>query len=485
MSREHRRRAPRSGAGRPARAPLPGQPRRACGRSRRRRLLKAGTLAALVMTLGGGALAYACYEKLDGNITSADLASALGDDRPARSPRGAVNIALIGSDSRAGTGGAYGKGYTSQQSDTLMVLHLSADHRRATVVSLPRDSWVDIPSCDLGDGKTSRPTKAKINSAFAKGSSHGGVAGGAACAIKTVELNTGLHIDHFMEIDFSGLKSMVDALGGVRMCLPQAIHDKKASVSLPAGCQQLDGEQALGFARARYSLGDGSDIGRIGRQQELLTEIFRSVRDKKLDAPAMYRLADAATTSLTVDSELGGLSGLLGLAQDFRAMPEGGLTFVTVPNQPRSLEVPADKANVVWKPAAAELFAALREDRPVDGAGKPLVGSGTGARDAGGATAAVRAATEVAVLNGSDETGKAAGIAPKVTAAGFGKVTTGNTAAPEPATVIRYGPGGEPAARALADALNLDPSRLRPASAGAPGTGLTLVIGADHSSAGL
>ncbi|MGP3690500.1 LCP family protein [Streptomyces sp. IBSNAI002] len=469
MSRSHRSQRPR-----------------AHGRSRRRRLLRAGAFAALAMTLGGGALAYACYENLDGNIKSADLAAALGDDRPARSPQGAVNIALIGSDSRAGTGGAYGKGYTSQQSDTLMVLHLSADHRRATVVSLPRDSWVDIPSCDLGDGKTSRPTKAKINSAFAVGSSHGGVAGGAACAIKTVELNTGLHIDHFMEIDFSGFKDVVDALGGVRMCLPQPIADKKASVSLPAGCQTLDGEQALGFARARYSLGDGSDIGRIGRQQELLTEIFRTVQDKKFDAPALYRLADAATGSLTVDNGLGGLSGLLGLARDLQAMPEHGLTFVTVPNQPRALTVPTDKANVVWKPAAAELFAALREDRPVGKDAKPLAEPGSGVPDPGGPSASsTRRDTEVSVLNGTGLTGKASEIAAKATADGFGKVTTGNTATREATTVIRYAPGREEAARALAAALGLDPSLLRPADAGAPAPAVTLVIGADHSSAGL
>ncbi|MCY0931635.1 LCP family protein [Streptomyces sp. H27-H1] len=447
-------------------------------------MFKAGIIAVLVVAVGGGSLAYAFYDKLNGNIKTADVTSALGDDRPAQSPPGAVNIALIGSDSRAGTGGAYGKALGSEHSDTLMVLHLSADHKWATAVSLPRDSWVDIPSCDLGGGKTSAPTKAKINSAFAVGGSRGGgAAGGAACTIKTVEQNTGLRIDHFLEIDFSGFSNMVNALGGVQMCLPKAIKDTKASLSLPAGCQKLDGKQALGFARARYALGDGSDIGRIGRQQELLAAMLATVQDKKLDAPAMYRLADAATKSLTVDSKLGGLSGLLGLAKDFQAMPKGGLTFVTVPNYPRELDVPSDKANVVWKTASKDLFTALRDDKPVDKDGRPLSASDDSPEPARSG-ALKRKDIKVTVLNGTDVTGKATGISRKVAADGFRSGATGNAARREPVTVIRYGQGGEQAARTLADALGLDTSRLRQ-EGGAAASSVTLIIGADYASAGL
>ncbi|MEV7417090.1 LCP family protein [Streptomyces sp. NPDC089919] len=483
-------RARHSAAGQPGTAPPRPRSRsrqgaRARNRTgnRRRSLFKAGIIGALVLTVGGGSLAYAFYSKLDGNIATADITSSLGDERPAKSPPGAMNIALIGSDSRDGANGRYGKGLITHNSDTLMVLHLSADHERATVVSLPRDSWVDVPSCDLGGGKTSRPTKAKINSAFAVGSSHGGgVAGGAACTIKTVELNTGLHIDHFMEIDFSGFKHMVNALGGVQMCLPKAVKDKKASLDLSAGCQKLDGEQALGFARARYSLGDGSDIGRIGRQQELLNTIFATVQQKKLDAPAMYRLADAATKSLTVDSKLGGLSALLGLAQDFQGMSKDQLTFLTVPNYPRSLDVPSDKANVVWKSSAKELFAALRDDKPVDEEGRPLTAPGT-ERGSAGATAPERSAITVTVLNASGVTGKAAETAGRLTAAGFHAAPPGNAAGARE-TVIRYGPGGKPAAQAVATALGLGAGVLREQPTGTA-SAITLVLGTDHSSLGL
>ncbi|MFE9560035.1 LCP family protein [Streptomyces sp. NPDC006487] len=450
-------------------------------RNRRRTLARSGIIAALVLAVGGSSLAYALYRKLDGNITTADVASSLGDDRPAQSPPGALNIALIGSDSRDGTNGRYGKGLATHNSDTLMVLHLSADRKRATVVSLPRDSWVDVPSCDLGGGKTSRPTTAKINSAFAVGSSNGGVAGGAACTIKTVELNTGLHIDHFMEIDFSGFKNMVNALGGVQMCLPKAVKDKKASLDLPAGCQKLGGEQALGFARARYSLGDGSDIQRIGRQQQLLTAIFTTVGEKKLNAAAMYRLADAASKSLTVDSKLGGLSTLLGLAKDFQGMPKDRLTFLTVPNYPRSLDVPTDKANVVWKSSAKELFAALRDDKPVDEEGRPQDPSGTA--QGSGTAARARGDITVTVLNASSTTGKAAATAEKLAGAGFRTAAPGNAPA-QRETVIRYGPSGKPAALALATALGLDPGVLRQQGTGASSR-VTLILGTDHSSLGL
>lgn len=455
---------------------------RSRSRNRRRTLIRAGVVTALVVAVGGGSLAYAFYSQLNGNIKTADLTTSLGDDRPAQSPRGALNIALIGSDSRKGTGDAYGKGYTGQQSDTLMVLHLSADHKQATVVSLPRDSWVDVPSCDIGNGKTSRPTKGKINSAFAVGSSNGGVAGGAACAIKTVEHNTGLHIDHFMEIDFSGFKDMVNALGGVRMCLPEAIKDKKAKLSLPAGCQKLNGEKALGFARARYALGDGSDIGRIGRQQELLNAIFATVQAKKLDPRAMYRMAGAATKSLTVDNKLGGLSGLLALGKDFQAMPKDKLTFVTVPNYPRELDVPSDKANVVWKPAAEELFAALRDDKPVDKKGRPLDASGTQSTTDAGKTLK-RQDIKVKVLNSTTVPGKAAAASRKAAAAGFRTAGTGDEHPVLDTTVIRYGPQGKPAALELAAAFGLDANRLRQRG-DAPATSVTLVLGTDLKAAG-
>ncbi|MFK0238343.1 LCP family protein [Streptomyces vinaceus] len=332
-------------------------------------------LLAFTLTAGaGGATAYALYSRIDANITAVDLSPLLGPDRPTRNGKG-TNIALIGSDTRSGSNSSYGTGLTGAQSDSLLVLHLSENRDWATVVSFPRDSWVRIPSCELGGGKTSKPQSGKINKAYALGNSAGGAAGGAACAIKTLEHNTGLYIDHYIDVDFSGFKEVVDAVGGVRMCLPEAVNDIKARVSLPAGCQSMDGESALGYARARYSLGDGSDIGRISRQQQLMRALVGAVQNKKFDAAAMYRLADSATSSLTVDPGLSGIGPLAKLGQSVSSLPTDRLSFITVPNYPREVDVPSDKANVVWKKSASQkLFTALQEDSEPEGSGSDSAG---------------------------------------------------------------------------------------------------------------
>ncbi|GEC10244.1 transcriptional regulator [Streptomyces spinoverrucosus] len=324
-----------------------------------------GLLVVAAVT-GAGSAVWAYY-KLNGNLTTADISGLVGDDRPPAVSTKALNIALIGSDSRKGLDGQYGTGLTSAQSDTLMVLHLSADRKRATVVSVPRDSWVEIPSCDLGDGERSKPHSFKINEAFALGSADGGVAGGAACTIRTLEHNTGLRIDHFVEVNFAGFKDMVNALGGVKMCLEEPVKDTKAHLDLPAGCQTIKDEDALAYVRARYSLGDGSDIGRIGRQQEFLQALADKARSKLFDPAALYAFLDAATKSLTTDTQLGSLSKLTDLAKDLKSVPRDQLTFVTVPNVPRSTVEPSDQANVIWKkPQAQKLFTALARDEPVD-----------------------------------------------------------------------------------------------------------------------
>ncbi|MCL7021336.1 LCP family protein, partial [Vibrio vulnificus] len=166
------------------------------------------------------------------------------------------------------------------RSDTLMILHIAENREWATVVSIPRDSWVEIPACDMGDGVMSDPHHAKINESYALGGINGDAGGAAACTIRTLEQNTGLRIENFVSLDFLGFKDMVDALGGVDMCLDEPIDDVKAHVTLDAGCQTLNGEDALGFVRVRYSVGDGSDIGRIERQQEFMNALAEKAQSK-------------------------------------------------------------------------------------------------------------------------------------------------------------------------------------------------------------
>ncbi|TNM69674.1 LytR family transcriptional regulator [Streptomyces sp. NP160] len=329
---------------------------------RRRRTLRTVAAVGAVVLVGGAATAYGVYRHLDGNITSADISSQLGGDRPAVLAQGAENILVLGSDSRAGTGTEYGAGLTTAQSDTMLLVHLSADRRWAAAVSIPRDSWVSIPSCTGSDGTTT-PRQAKINEAFTLGSEHGGTASGAACSIKTVEAATGVHVDHFVVVDFEGFKDMTTALGGVPVCTTAPVVDPKADLDLPAGEHRLEGEQALAFVRERHAVGDGSDLGRIERQQQFLASMARTAEGELTDPTAMYGFLDAATRSVTTDSGLGSLGALASLAESVRSLPPSQLQFFTVPNHPRSDVVRSDTANVLWsQPAAGTLFGDLEHD---------------------------------------------------------------------------------------------------------------------------
>ncbi|MEH3078178.1 MAG: LCP family protein [Quadrisphaera sp.] len=337
-------------------------PRHRMMRRRRRTLRIAGAVGAVVL-LSGAATAYGVYQHLDGNITSADISKQLGGDRPAVVAKGAENILVLGSDSRAGTGTEYGAGLTTAQSDTMLLVHLSADRKWAAAVSIPRDSWVSIPSCTGIDGTTTTPRQAKINEAFTLGSEHGGTASGAACSIKTVEAATGVHIDHFVVVDFEGFKDMTTALGGVPVCTTEPVVDPKANLDLPAGQHKLEGEQALAFVRERHAIGDGSDLGRINRQQQFLASMARTAESELTDPTAMYGFLDAATKSITTDSGLGSLTALASLAESVKSLPPSQLQFFTVPNHPRSDVVKSDTANVLWsEPQANALFGDLEHD---------------------------------------------------------------------------------------------------------------------------
>ncbi|MFE2034783.1 LCP family protein [Streptomyces scopuliridis] len=449
--------------GRPAPSPQ-GRPNR-WERYRRAGRWLALTAAALV--LGTAAAGGWFYSALSGNIRGAGVDDALGDNRPGAA-QGGENVLIIGSDSREGLGGAFGKNLTTMQSDTLLLLHVSGSGEWATVVSFPRDSWVRIPACRQGDGAVSVPHHFKINEAFAIGGSTGDTAKAAACAIKTVEQNTHVRVDHFMIVDFQGFTGMVNALGGVEVCPPRAIHDKRAHLDLPAGCQTVKNDQALGYVRARYSLGDGTDIGRIGRQQEFMRALATKARAQLYQPRALYGFLDSATESLTTDPELAGLKPLYDLASGIRRMPAERITFLTVPHYPRARDVPGDTANVVWNPPAAQqLFNALINDREMTRA--RLLKAAEQLPPAAGTV-------QVTVLNGTDVPGKARQTAERLRGLGFRITGTGNAPAPAGRSTLTYPEGFAAQARSLAARLpGLDPV---PSERTTPGT-LTLTIGPD------
>jgi LCP family protein required for cell wall assembly len=309
------------------------------------------------------------------NLQQEDIRGLLGS-QPVDSHPQAENIMVLGSDSRQGLSKGYGSGLVTDQSDTLMVIHVPANRQWAEVMSIPRDSYVNIPACEMGNGQRSAPTQGKINEAFAIGNLDGNHTSlGVACTVKTLEQDTGIYIDHFVVVNFTGFESMVAALGGVYECNPTPISDPNSGLHLAAGTHLLTPAQALGYVRARYTIGDGSDLERIGRQQAFMSSLVSRVQGKLLNPVAIYEFLDAATKSLTIDSQLGGITGLYNLGQSLRGIPSGKIAFFTVPNYPRSEVDPADTANVLWtQPEDGQVFASFRDDVP---ASSTLFGSGS------------------------------------------------------------------------------------------------------------
>ncbi|NEB75212.1 LCP family protein [Streptomyces sp. SID14478] len=310
------------------------------------------------------------YWHLDHNIRSVDIDKALGDDRPARadqaaaspSPsaaaepvdKGVLNILVLGSDSRTGKENkALGGGDSGgARSDTAMVVHLDAGRTKATVVSIPRDTLVERPACPTESGGETAPAyRAMFNSAYA--------VGGPVCAVKTVEQLTGVRMDHYLEIDFAGFAQLVDALGGVDVTTTEDIDDDLSHLHLAAGDHHLDGAQALAFARTRHGVGDGSDLGRIKLQQQLVKALMSEVSGSGLltDPARLYQVADAATASLTADTGLDSLSELSGLARSLSALPADSLKTVMMP----VVRAPSDANRVVAdEPGASRLWESLR-----------------------------------------------------------------------------------------------------------------------------
>lgn len=328
----------------PEPAQPPDQPKR---RHRlRNTLIIVGVVLALLVG-AGVATAVVLFRKLD-QITIIDIP---GAEAPAEHEP--VNILLLGSDSRAGKGNKrYGldAGRGGKRSDTTILLHISADRSRALAVSIPRDLWVAQPKCAAPAGTYYD----KFNNAFD--------AGGAACTRDLVQQISGVNINHVVIVDFAGFKELIDAMDGVEVCLNSPIHDQDSELDLPAGTSVVSGEQALGFVRARKTVGDGSDIGRIKRQQVFLSAAIRKVTAPSflLNPARTYELMDVATRSLTVSQGLDGLLPMKQLADSVRSIKPEDITFVTMPFVYRD-----DMANVDPDTAAAlPIWDAMKNDTP-------------------------------------------------------------------------------------------------------------------------
>jgi LCP family protein required for cell wall assembly len=349
-----------------------GRRRKPRGR-RRKALLAAAWTAAGILVLGGTG-AGVLYFKLNGNLTSVDIDQVLGADRPRKAGNGSENILVLGSDTRSGGNGKLGGGTDdgTARSDTAMVVHVHKGHKKASVVSVPRDTLVDRPECTGTDGeKHPAATGVMFNSAYSTG--------GAACAVKTVESLSGLRMDHYLEVDFKGFRQLVDDLGGVEVTTTEDIADPDSHLDLKAGTHRLDGEQALGLVRTRHGVGDGSDLGRIQLQQAFVKALVRQAGDIGLlgSPKKLYDLADTATKTLTTDSGLGSVNSLMSFASGLKGIDPASLHMVTMP----VVYDPADGNRVlVEEDRARQVWEALGQDRPIPAAaveGTAAGGAGT------------------------------------------------------------------------------------------------------------
>ncbi|WP_086559097.1 LCP family protein [Streptomyces africanus] len=351
------------GPGIPGDTGTTGPRHRAKGRRRKppkrhKALMVTAWTAAGIVAVGGAGAGYV-YFKLNGNLKSVDIDQALGTDRPKKADNGSQNILVLGSDTRAGGNKKLGGGTDdgSARSDTAMIVHVYKGHKKASVVSIPRDTLIDRPACTDTKGKEYPAANGVMfNSAYSTG--------GAACAVKTVESITDLRMDHYLEVDFAGFQKLIDDLGGVEITTTKNIDDPDSHLKLKAGTHRLDGEQALGLVRTRHGVGDGSDLGRIQLQQAFIKALVNQVKDVGVftNPKKLLDLAETATKTVTADSDLGSVNKLASFAGGLKGITPSHMHMVTMPvaydpADPNRVLLQEKKADEIWK--------ALKNDKPI------------------------------------------------------------------------------------------------------------------------
>ncbi|MFJ8821120.1 LCP family protein [Streptomyces sp. NPDC102467] len=457
--------------------------RRGTRRRRRGRLrfgLAAGLAFLVLVTAGAGWL----YLRLSGNIDTFS-SDGVSRNRPDAEASKGENVLVIGTDARTGGNSELGGGDKDDvgRSDTAFLLHIYADHEHAVGVSVPRDTLVTVPPCKLPDGSWSKTrTNVMFNAAYSTGET---AEGNPACTQNTVENLTGLRVDHTVVVDFKGFSQLTDVVGGVRVCLPQDVYQNdlnpnratRGKLLFAKGEQSVSGQRALDYVRIRHGIGDGSDIGRIKRQQAFISSLIKKIKDDGFTPTRLLPLADAATRSMTVDPGLGSADKLLKFAMGLKDVDLHNTKFVTVP-----WKYDGNRVAVV-QPDADALWAALKDDRTLDGknAGAKNGKNGKNTVETS-ASPTVRevsgAGVSVAVYNGTLTKGLASSAARTLTGHDFTVTGTANAATQDRATTtVEYGPGERADAEEVA--------RLFPGAAvrAADADGISVVLGADYTGA--
>ncbi|MEU4612232.1 MULTISPECIES: LCP family protein [Streptomyces] len=450
---------------------------------RKRRVLRWSATVLAVLILGTAGTGYLYYEHLNGKIKKDDLN--LGDTEIAKpKPNAAgqtpLNILLIGSDARDSKenqklGGAKETFGATPLADVQMLLHVSADRSNMSVISMPRDTLVQIPKCTDPDNDKEYPAsngRAMTNQSLGHG--------GPGCTVATWQELTGIHIDHFMKIDFAGVVSMADAIGGVPVCVDANIHSLDSQghgsgLKLREGKHPVKGKQALQWLRTRYGFEDGSDLARAKAQHQYMNSMVRELRENATvtNPNKLRKLAEKATEAITVDPGLDTVKKLYDLSNELRKVEPKRITMTTMPNRYVGARVePTEDAE--------KLFRLVREDIALDGKDKKKETGTKVSKD----PAAADGEIAVQIQNGTrtDTLGAANGRASTVTGLlvqkGFTRAAADTSVIlSEDKTVVRY-PSAELEgdAQAVAKSLGIPLSSVEKTT---NVSGVTLVVGAD------
>ncbi|MCS0637914.1 LCP family protein [Streptomyces sp. LP05-1] len=454
-----------------------------------------------LLILGTAGAGYLYIQRLNDKIRTGDRSGGISGVRkaePDSAGKTPLNILLIGADGRnteenIALGGARDTAGDKPRGDVQMLLHVSADRKNASVLSVPRDTRVDIPECrDSTTGETFRATDMIITESLTRG--------GPGCTLTTWEKLSGIYIDHWMMIDFAGVVKMADAIGGVKVCVKYPVHDKPTAMvkggsglRLPAGDSYVQGEQALQWLRTRHAF--YNDQGRAKAQHMYLNSMLRQLKSQNAftDSGRIMNLAEAGIEALQVSDELGSVPALFDLAMELKDVPVNRITMTTLPTAPD----PRDANHLVPVDSSAQrIWRMLREDVAFDKNGGPRdTGSGTApgagtspspAASASGPAATAPGSLAVTVVNGTggggegSVRGRAGQVARALRDQGFGRAAAATDLAPAERTALVY-PAGT-GAQGRADALSVAAAVGLPATAvRASGevTGLTVTVGAD------
>jgi LCP family protein required for cell wall assembly len=460
-------------------------------RRRRRRVLRWSATVLAVVILGTAGAGYLYYRHLNDSIRKGERSA--GDSKARKTAPNAagqtpLNILLIGSDSRNSAedlklGGSKESVGAPPLADVQMLIHLSADRKSAAMVSIPRDTRVHIPECkDPKTGKVYPAADDIINTTLARG--------GAGCTLSTWENLTGVYIDHWMTIDFSGVVRMADAIGGVDVCVKQNVWDHStpmvhggSGLKLTAGTHQVKGEQALQWLRTRHAW--GSDLMRARAQHMYLNSMMRTLRSQNVftDTGHLMDLAEAGTKSLSVSKEIGTVKKLYDLGMELKSVPSNRITSVTMPN----VQDPLNKEHVVPdKTNADKMWQLLRDDVAFDKNGKKSAAKddGKSKEEAAKKPSTDAARLGVLVQNATQTSTEAAvphragSIADLLARQGYTRATSDTSETlSEDQTVVQY-PSAELEgdAQAVAKSLGIPMSSVKK-STGV--SGVTVVVGSD------